>query len=187
MYRKKNYKEQKQLSFFSLFLFIFSVNSTARATWHSFPIFQNSKIIKRLSHKKKSNKQFLKIIIKNYVTLILHYEGRYVGARINPCRAQKTKTFCSFDFSLSSLHQKLKYIMGNKLVIVSGEEDLLVSGPSSSHWSSRGSPWDNFSIAGNCGECICWTIFDGPTHVMCFPHDGQGYAERGLPIWKRAW
>jgi len=32
----------------------------------------------------------------------------------------------------STLHQKLKYIMGDKLVIVSGEEDLLVSGPSSS-------------------------------------------------------
>ncbi|XP_022632809.1 uncharacterized protein LOC106780655 [Vigna radiata var. radiata] len=30
----------------------------------------------------------------------------------------------------STLHQKLKYVMGNKLVIVSGEEDLLVSGPS---------------------------------------------------------
>jgi len=34
----------------------------------------------------------------------------------------------------STLHQKLKYIMGDKLVIVSGEEDLLVSGPSSSHY-----------------------------------------------------
>jgi len=34
----------------------------------------------------------------------------------------------------STLHQKLKYIMGDKLVIVSGEEDLLVSGPSSSRY-----------------------------------------------------
>jgi len=34
----------------------------------------------------------------------------------------------------STLHQKLKYVMGDKLVIVSGEEDILVSGPSSSHY-----------------------------------------------------
>jgi len=34
----------------------------------------------------------------------------------------------------STLHQKLKYIMGDKLVIVSGEEDLLVRGPSSSRY-----------------------------------------------------
>ncbi|XP_052736677.1 uncharacterized protein LOC128197875 [Vigna angularis] len=34
----------------------------------------------------------------------------------------------------STLHQKLKYVMGDKLVIVSGEEDLLVSGPSSTRY-----------------------------------------------------
>ncbi|XP_052728448.1 uncharacterized protein LOC108318774 [Vigna angularis] len=34
----------------------------------------------------------------------------------------------------STLHQKLKYVMGDKLVIVSGEEDLLVSGPSSARY-----------------------------------------------------
>jgi len=34
----------------------------------------------------------------------------------------------------STLHQKLKYVMGDKLVIVSGEEDILVSGPSSSRY-----------------------------------------------------
>ncbi|XP_052723845.1 uncharacterized protein LOC128193782 [Vigna angularis] len=34
----------------------------------------------------------------------------------------------------STLHQKLKYIMGDKLIIVSGEEDLLVSGPSSTRY-----------------------------------------------------
>ena len=34
----------------------------------------------------------------------------------------------------STLHQKLKYVMGDKLVIVSGEEDSLVSGPSSSRY-----------------------------------------------------
>jgi len=34
----------------------------------------------------------------------------------------------------STLHQKLKYIIGDKLVIVSGEEDLFVSGPSSSRY-----------------------------------------------------
>jgi len=34
----------------------------------------------------------------------------------------------------STLHQKLKYVMGDKLVIVSGEEDILVSRPSSSHY-----------------------------------------------------
>ena len=31
----------------------------------------------------------------------------------------------------STLHQKLKYVMGDKLVIVFGEEDILVSRPSS--------------------------------------------------------
>ncbi|XP_052728595.1 uncharacterized protein LOC128195360 [Vigna angularis] len=34
----------------------------------------------------------------------------------------------------STLHQKLKYVMGDKLVIISGEEDLLVSGPSSTRY-----------------------------------------------------
>ncbi|XP_017428789.2 uncharacterized protein LOC108336853 [Vigna angularis] len=34
----------------------------------------------------------------------------------------------------STLHQKLKYVMGDKLVIVAGEEDFLVSGPSSSRY-----------------------------------------------------
>ncbi|XP_052728311.1 uncharacterized protein LOC108320289 [Vigna angularis] len=34
----------------------------------------------------------------------------------------------------STLHQKLKYIMGDKLIIVSGEEDLLVNGPSSTRY-----------------------------------------------------
>ena len=34
----------------------------------------------------------------------------------------------------STLHQKLKYVMGDKLVIVSGEKDILVSEPSSSHY-----------------------------------------------------
>jgi len=34
----------------------------------------------------------------------------------------------------STLHQKLKYVMDDKLVIVSGEEDILVSGPSSSRY-----------------------------------------------------
>ncbi|XP_017416451.2 uncharacterized protein LOC108327238 [Vigna angularis] len=34
----------------------------------------------------------------------------------------------------STLHQKLKYVMGDKLVIVVGEEDFLVSGPSSSRY-----------------------------------------------------
>ena len=38
--------------------------------------------------------------IKNYVILILHYEWRYIGVRINSCRAQKTFFFVSFEFSL---------------------------------------------------------------------------------------
>ena len=34
----------------------------------------------------------------------------------------------------STLHQKLKYVMGDKLVTVSGEENFLVSGPSSARY-----------------------------------------------------
>jgi len=34
----------------------------------------------------------------------------------------------------STLHQKLKYVMGDKMVTVSGEEDFLVSGPSSARY-----------------------------------------------------
>ncbi|XP_014499251.2 uncharacterized protein LOC106760315 [Vigna radiata var. radiata] len=54
----------------------------------------------------------------------------------------------------STLHQKLKYVMGDKLVIVSGEEDLLVSGPSSARYieaaeESLETAFQSLEIVGN--------------------------------------
>jgi len=54
----------------------------------------------------------------------------------------------------STLHQNLKYIKGDKLVKVSGEEDLLVSGPSSSRYIEAAeealeSAFQSLEIVGN--------------------------------------
>ncbi|XP_052735536.1 uncharacterized protein LOC128197521 [Vigna angularis] len=68
----------------------------------------------------------------------------------------------------STLHQKLKYVMGDKLVIVSGEEDLLVNGPSSTRYIEAAeealeTAFQSLEIVGNA----CVEPFPVNPHLSC--------------------
>ncbi|XP_014519727.1 uncharacterized protein LOC106776771 [Vigna radiata var. radiata] len=68
----------------------------------------------------------------------------------------------------STLHQKLKYVMGDKLVIISREEDLLVSGPSSTRYIEAAeealeTAFQLLEIVGNA----CVESFPVNPHLSC--------------------
>ena len=102
----KNYKRLKKLKKIKITkqndLFSVFVRSVASRDTN-FKIIQNTKNLNKKVSKlsKKSNLFSNSFFIKNYVTLTLHCEWRYVAAKINPHRAQKNQKNYFYFFCTS--------------------------------------------------------------------------------------
>ena len=72
----------------------------------------------------------------------------------------------------STLHQKLKFVMEGHLVIVSGEEDVLVSCPSSMPYVEAGVLLSSrrAGLLPLEGTAFCWNLLEGPSGPGCYLH-----------------